>query len=217
MGKTKKDHFFEVQFSLPSLVGLLLCWVGIALTAFYLGFLMGRTDQMEKDRKRYAVSEVVSEDENVAQLTFTEELARSETDLENLSLSGQDGKGKGRDSQKDASGPGETVSPVPPPVLSSGKPPSEKPSRVEARPEAHVLQVASFREKERAETLVSQLKKKGYSCFHSGSTHPVSNRAYFRVFVGPVSGRKEADRIKSILERDEGFQGILIRSVTPKE
>lgn len=213
MGKAKKGRFFEIRFSLPSLVGLLFCWVGIAMIAFYLGFLMGRTEQMDRDIQRYPVSEREGEGEKSAQLFFPEVLTRPETELDTLFLSGQEGKKSGQESRKPVAAPVQAESPIPQPVLSSAESLSADPSHAQAK--TKVLQVASFREKERAEVFVRQLKKKGYACFYSTSIHPESNKAYYRVFVGPVPNPKEAARMKADLEKKEGFRGILVRSATP--
>ena len=60
--------------------------------------------------------------------------------------------------------------------------------------------------------LVRGLTKKGYRCFFSTSIHPETKNAYYRVFVGPVQDKKEAESLKGTLEKKEGFQDIIIRS-----
>ncbi len=80
-----------------------------------------------------------------------------------------------------------------------------------------MLQIASFREPERAEHLVRELRKKGYRCFHRASGPSGADDGYCRVFVGPLPSAEMAVQVKERLEKQEGYKDILIRSVGKKE
>jgi cell division septation protein DedD len=83
--------------------------------------------------------------------------------------------------------------------------------------QARILQVASFREPDHAEHLVKELRKKGYRCFRSLPDPSRPGDAYCRVFVGPLPSQESALQMKARLEEEEGYKGILIRSVGKKE
>jgi cell division septation protein DedD len=81
--------------------------------------------------------------------------------------------------------------------------------------QTRTLQVASFRESDRAERQVRELKKKGYTCYSLASVHPENRKAYYRVFVGPFSNEENAREIKEKLEINGGFRDILMLSGDP--
>jgi cell division septation protein DedD len=75
--------------------------------------------------------------------------------------------------------------------------------------ESLVLQVGAFRERSRAETVVAQLRKKGYPA-HVGSA--AGERAgLFNVYVGPYKSRVEAERVKSRLAQQERFNPFIVQ------
>ena len=80
-----------------------------------------------------------------------------------------------------------------------------------------MLQIASFREPERAEHLVRELRKKGYRCFLRASDPSGADGGYCRVFVGPLPSAEMAAEVKERLEQREGYKDILIRPVGKKE
>ena len=80
-----------------------------------------------------------------------------------------------------------------------------------------MLQIASFREPERAEHLVRELRKKGYRCFHRVSDPSGVAGGYCRLFVGRLQSAEMALELKERLEQREGYKDILIRSVGKKE
>ena len=75
-----------------------------------------------------------------------------------------------------------------------------------------LLQIATFSEPQRAERVVQALKEKGYRSFQKEWLHGDSQKAYYKVFVGPFPSKTEASETKARLEGEEGYRGILIRT-----
>ena len=190
MGKSKKRHPTEIRFSPLSLLCLLFCWVGVSALAFYLGILVGRTEQMREIRRVYRADEKAVAEEEPPSLSFEEDLTRPDPEPE-------------------------AVLPLP----SDFPPPDPRPQLAGAGDGAQgkVLQVASFRNPERAEHLVRELRQKGYRCFQRLPGPSGSGDEYCRVFVGPLPNEETAAKVKERLEASEGFKDILIRSVDKKE
>jgi cell division septation protein DedD len=190
MGKSKKRHPTEIRFSPLSLLCLLFCWVGVSALAFYLGILVGRTEQMREIRRVYRADEKAVAEEEPPSLSFEEDLTRPDAEPE-------------------------AVLPLP----SDAPPPDLRPQLAGPgdRAEGKMLQVASFRNPERAEHLVRELRQKGYRCFQRLPGPSGSGDEYCRVFVGPLPNEETAVKVKERLEASEGFKDILIRSVDNKE
>lgn len=204
MKTSSKRRIFEVRFSLLSLVALLFCWVGISLVAFYLGFLMGRTGEMDKVGRRHSVRETAVAFEDEPRVAFPDVLSDSKAEDHSLP-------------EREVVGPATAIHEPPPPP---GIPPtkhdvSQEASRKLNTARGRVIQVASFREQAGAEKLVAELEKKGYRCFSSRSVQPETKKAYYRVFVGPVPDEQDALRLKDELEKREGYRDIMIRSAYP--
>lgn len=92
--------------------------------------------------------------------------------------------------------------------------PRTKPKNVARKydSKARLLQVGTFSEPKRAETLVRVLMKKGYSSFQKEWTRGTPRETYYKVFVGPFADQKKASETKALLEKKEGYRGILIRT-----
>lgn len=191
MGKATKRHLTEVRFSPLSLLCLFSIWIGVSGLAFYVGILVGRMDQMREIRRVYRADESVVAEEEFPVLSFEESLT----------------------------GPDEEVGVGAPFVAPKARPTEamSQPSAEEGQTGVAVLQIASFREPERAEHLVRELRKKGYPCFLRASDSTGADDGYCRVFVGPLPSVEAAAEVKERLEQGEGYKGVLIRSVGKKE
>jgi flagellar motility protein MotE (MotC chaperone) len=75
-----------------------------------------------------------------------------------------------------------------------------------------LLQVATFSEPQRAESVVQALTQKGYRSFQKEWLHGEPSKTYYTVFVGPFPNKTEASETKAQLEEKEGYQGIMIRT-----
>jgi flagellar motility protein MotE (MotC chaperone) len=78
--------------------------------------------------------------------------------------------------------------------------------------EARLLQIGTFSDANRADTLVEALQKKGYRSFQKEWVRGKPEKTYYKVFVGPCPDPKKASEMKLELEKKEGYQGILIRT-----
>ena len=186
MGKSKKRHPTEVRFSPFSLLCLLFCWVGVSGLVFYLGILVGRMEQMREIRTFYRADESVVAEQELPPLSFEESLMLPE----------------GGPEEGGSSPPERLLQEPAVQSVGEGAPGQEK-----------VLQIASFRKPEHAEHLVRELRGKGYPCFQRLSDPSGSGDGYCRVYVGPLPSVEAAVKVKEQLEQQEGYQGILIRSV----
>ena len=191
MGKASKRRPTEIRFSPLSLLCLFFIWVGVSGLAFYVGILVGRMEQMREIRTVYRADETVVVEEELPLLSFEEALTASDEEAV-----------VGR-----------------PPVVPKARPAEglSKPSVEDGQPGVAVLQIASFRESERAEHLIQELRKKGYPCFLRAPDPSGADGGYSRVFVGPLPSAEKAAEVKERLEQGEGYKDILIRSVGKKE
>ncbi len=187
MGKSGKKYAMEIRFSLPSFLCLFFLWLGVTGLAFYVGTLAGRMGQMREIRRVYRADEKAAGSEEPPVLSFEESLTAPD-------------EGGG-----DAGQP--SPAPKSPPARRAASP---SPGGVSG---STVLQVASFRTPERAEQLVRELRKKGYRCFQRASDPSRGGGGYCRVFVGPLPNAEMAVQMKERLEEEEGYKGILTRSV----
>jgi len=191
MGKSTKRYPTEIRFSPLSLLCLIFIWVGVSGLTFYVGILVGRTEQMREIRRAYRADESAVAEEELPVLSFEEALTAPDEKT-----------GVGRPSVVPEARPTEVQS---------------EPLAEDGESGAAVLQIASFREAERAEHLVNELRKKGYPCFHRSSDPSVADGGYCRVFVGPLPSSETAAEVKERLEQREGYKDILILSVGKKE
>lgn len=190
MERPNKRRTAEIRFSPLSLLCLFLCWVGVSGLIFYGGILVGRMDQMREIRRVYRADELVAAEEDLPNLSFEEHLVMPEEEPE--------------------------VAPPAGPDTRPAQPPPEEVAKREAT-RTKVLQIASFRSPEHAEQLVRELRGKGYRCFQRAPGTSGSSDAYCRVFVGPLPDEQAAMQVKERLEKEEGYRGILIRSVEKRE
>jgi flagellar motility protein MotE (MotC chaperone) len=75
-----------------------------------------------------------------------------------------------------------------------------------------LLQIATFSEPQRAESVVQALNQKGYRSFQKEWLHGEPRKAYYKVFVGPFPNKTKASETKAKLEKQEGYRGIMIRT-----
>lgn len=188
MGKSPARHPTEIRFSPFSLICLFFIWVGVSALAFYVGILVGRMEQMREIRKVYRADESAATEEELPSLSFEESLTAPE------------------EGEREVHAPVAAESRLPEPAAPAS-------GRAEAAGGA-VLQIASFREPEYAAQLVRKLSKRGYPCYQVGAG---ADGGYCKVFVGPLSSKEKAVELKERLEQQEGYKGILIRSVGEKE
>ena len=95
------------------------------------------------------------------------------------------------------------------PEVNLKKAAEEKPK---ASSEERLLQIGTFSESKRAETVVQALQKKGYHSFQKEWVHGEPRKTYYKVFVGPFADLGKASESKARLETKEGYKGILIRT-----
>ncbi len=214
MTKKKKERFSEIRFSLFSLACLFFCWVGVTFIAFHLGFVMGNAGQARENGNRFPIYERVGEPERSPSFSYPKILGEGDSsypvpaaqDRETVRQSPRDShKPKPtRNRPGMASGAGD---------FSPAKPLTHPAQETPASPE-RVIQVASFRDAQKAERLVGALNRKGYRCFFTPSRETGAGSSLYRVFVGPFSSLEGAARKKAELEKKEGFEGIYIRHGT---
>jgi len=224
MKAKKNKRFFEIRVSSFSLIGLVLCWVGITLISFYLGFNFGLRSEQRIVKKDLQVYERVGDSEQPPDFSFpevlgdsgqqNEELVLFDDNMNELAIKTSKGKLKlPSEKKKQLKPPRGKKKTVKPEKVSHLKPviiEQEKRKDVKER----LLQIASFRKRESAENLVNELREKGYPSFFTESIHPGTRQSLCRVFVGPYTSLDKAVRVKARLEDRERFKDIFIRSGT---
>jgi cell division septation protein DedD len=191
MGKSARRHPTEIIFSPLSFFCLLFSWVGVSALAFYVGMLVGRSEQIREIQRAYRADEAAVSEEGPPLLSFEESLTAP-------------------DEAETAQGVSDRPeTPVPEPETTT--------STESADTGVAVLQIASFRQPELAEQLVQELRKKGYRSFQRVSDSSEAGGGYSRVYVGPLPSEEMARELKDQLEQREGYKDILIRSVVKKE
>jgi len=104
------------------------------------------------------------------------------------------------------------------PVLSA--PPSSSLSgKDEAKTGAngHVLQIASFRERERAEALTEKLLEMGFQVSVEEATHQDNGDITYRVRVGPFSQLPQAQEAAREIEQRSGFKALILPAAAEEE
>ena len=82
---------------------------------------------------------------------------------------------------------------------------SNKPSLdAQGLPNSWVVQLASFKSKDKAEALLKKLLKAKFAAYVQEFND------YYRVLVGPVNTRSEADTLKGKLQQDYKLSGIVV-------
>lgn len=87
----------------------------------------------------------------------------------------------------------------------------EKQSVLDAKgmPVSWVLQVASFSEKERAESLQKKLNKEGYQAYIE--TVPTPNGSRSRLFVGPKLDKAKLEKIQKAIEKKYKLKALILK------
>lgn len=75
-------------------------------------------------------------------------------------------------------------------------------------PKAWVLQVASFRQRDLADTLSRKLNDKGYPAYVREVSHP--DGVLVRVFVGPKLDKQALLTVKAAVEQELGLQSMVL-------
>ena len=216
MGKKGKKRRLEIRFSLGAVVALLFCWVGISLLAFYLGVLMGRTEGDRVSLAEFPLVEDGGLNHSPAELTFDNLLSLPDSmpEFPHTVRKGQRTGMTGSEKAQDTSGTPERKVSLPGMVSRKGDAPATPKRKTPGG--TKLLQVASFREIKSAGNLVRKLRQEGYPCFPGVSSQGDSQTEYYRVFVGPYDSFDQAAKTMRELEKNNGLQGILIRSRTEK-
>jgi hypothetical protein len=213
MTKKKKRRTSDIRMSVFSFACLLICWVGVTLTAFYLGCVLGRSDRNLVSTPAFPIYERVGESDRSSSFSFPKVLGDRRPSSQDPDLLDPQPRPLPMLQEKtgstgglpEAGGTAVEASAVKPEVSA---PPAPSLSKM-------LIQVASFRDSMKAERLVGDLSRKGYRCFLMPPGDPDSQRPLYRVFVGPFTNRGMAEEIKEILQEKEGFKGIYIRKGTP--
>jgi len=119
-----------------------------------------------------------------------------------------------------SSAPGQDFVPAEPVATGSSATPAEAPQPpmevVEERPAlagdtvgAWVIQVASIRKKEDAEVFSSRLRDAGHKAYVRSAQ--VQGGVTYRVFVGPVAVRAQAESDKTAIDKGFGVQSLIVR------
>ncbi len=191
MGKSTRRHPAEIRLSPLTLLCLFFVWIGVSGLAFYVGVLVGRTEQMREIRRVYRADESAVPTEEFPHLSFEEELPAPDED-------------EGTAGSDSVTKTGEAGSPA----HASGERGDDG---------GALLQVASFRQPARAEHLVQDLRRKGYRSFQRTSGPSGEAGPFCRVFVGPLRSLERAEQVKEHLEKKEGYKGILVRPFRKEE
>ncbi len=226
----KKRFFFELSRPqmLFSIAGALfiLSWV------FILGIFVGRgyvsdtitqtfSDQIQKlqqEKKalmdKYLAQEkkgdIPSEEILKPQLDFYDKLSQKDAGNTQLTVP--------KPTPKPASGEEKTkTAPKPAPVEakkeSKGPQPESKVSKgaqeSSGEPGGFTVQIASYREEVTARYSVKQLQGKGYPAVLRAKEIPQKGGKWFRVQIGPLKTKEEAEKIVKKLRHD-GFQAVML-------
>ena len=73
----------------------------------------------------------------------------------------------------------------------------------------YTVQLASLKERIRAEKLIRHLTDRGYPAYYYEVK--VNGKTYYRIRCGRFKNRKEAENYASNLERDQGIEGFVSR------
>ncbi len=212
----------EIRFSLFSLTCLMICWLGITFLAFYLGSILGRMEQSQETQQRYLVPERKIANEETNFFSFDKELTKPDNKpVDIASPSKKDTTALEKILQAATTGKTENSSPIVHNETIQKKSviavPSPAVTQKKKKSESKVVQIASFRDKERAELLVHKLKKKGYRCFSNQSSTSDVHAPLYQVFVGPFSNSDKAFKIKTKIEEQEGFRNMIVRTGSDKD
>jgi DedD protein len=109
------------------------------------------------------------------------------------------------------------AAPQKPPSAAADKPPTPKPSAAPAAAETGAsdangrpwaVQIAALTVRAEADAVAKRLSSKGYAAY---VVSPTDGTSVFRVRVGRFNSQREAEPLKSKLEREEQFKGFITR------
>ena len=223
---TTDEGFREIQLNGKQLVFLFMAATVVSVVIFLMGVLVGRGVRADRTPPAETSTATVAPDPVAArpapatvavqappaeppapadELTYYDRLQKNNTPLETLK----------------PSPPAKPVVTQPPPLPApsrAAKPP--QPPAVEPHPATALadeptgpgfaVQVTTAPDRRSADTLVTQLIKKGYPAFVSG---PVTSggRPIYRIRVGKYKDRREAEAVSHRLETEEQFKPWIAR------
>ena len=209
------DAFHEIQLNGKQLVFLFMAATVVSVVIFLCGVLVGRGVRAEKVGAQGATAAAtVAPDPAAAsmpepapaappsnappappdELTYYDRLQREQAPAENL---------KPVEREEPAAPPAVAVE-IPPPAVAPVSLPSEPAGS------GFAVQVAAFRERQEADSIMQRLVGKGYPAYVLA---PVKGApaAVYRVRVGKFKTRREAEDVAGRLEKEEQFKPWLIR------
>ena len=209
------DAFHEIQLNGKQLVFLFMAATVVSVVIFLCGVLVGRGVRAEKVETLGATAAAtVAPDPAAAsmpepapaappsnappappdELTYYDRLQREQAPAENL---------KPVEPEERAAPPAASVE-IPPPAVAPASLPSEPAGS------GFAVQVAAFRERQEADSILQRLIGKGYPAYVLA---PVKGApvAVYRVRVGKFKTRREAEDVAGRLEKEEQFKPWLIR------
>ncbi len=203
----EKQKRFTPAFTVPEAAGWLGVLVFVCAWFFVLGILVGRgivpVAQTEKDAVTHYLQKKRAK---------SLEQKAGETGTRRLELGYREALNKDTSSESEAAPSGNSNTPV------MKTPKTEKPSNPPDLSDAHAeddadkvftIQVAAVRDEASAASLVSRLKKKGFSVYTT-SVELSGGNLWYRLRCGEYASRKEAGPVINEL-KDEGFDPILVR------
>jgi septal ring-binding cell division protein DamX len=197
----KRDNRFVLELSIRSLFFYGSCLLVLLGWVFVLGILLGRGHVPE------AVRTIAALKSQIARLEERVNYKRSETmDLmekldedpklafyEKLSTKKEEVIDKTSQHQQDKK---LTVK-------------QEETLRDSGMPGAYTVQLASLESRSKAANLVNRLLDKGYPAYYHEAS--VKGKTYYRIRCGKFSSEKEAEEISSLLSKQEGLKGLILR------
>lgn len=112
--------------------------------------------------------------------------------------------------------PVQKLSAAPPVSVSQVSAKPSSPSVVVSAPAAQAgkklftIQVASFKDKERAEKALTQIQQKGYSAVYIGSKPREGGGSWYRVYIGQFNAKQEATELLAKIQQDYKDSFILL-------
>lgn len=213
------EGFREIQLNGKQLVFLFMAATVVSVVIFLCGVLVGRGVRPDRSALPDAASAAIAPDpvEASAQALAAAAVAPSaEPPAPADELTYFDRLQKNGAPQEDL----KSQSSEPAPVTPSAPPPEPVPQPADARAAVaaagepsgpgYAVQVAAYRDRRDADTLVKRLVTKGYPAFIMAPVKGAPTTMY-RVRVGKYKDRREADAVFRRLETEEQFKPWIVR------
>jgi DedD protein len=228
---TPDEGVREIQLSGKQLVFLFMAVTVVSVVIFLCGVLVGRGVQTRTnglvdapvmaesgavdDAGAPAATEPAANTPTPrADVTFPDRLDKNETPAEKL-VPRKDPPAKAPAAAAAAptpSAPAPAPAATPPAPAAAATVAADRPTPgipTEPRGAGYAIQVAAFSSRGEAETIVKRLAGKGYSAYLV--TPQAGQPSMFRVRVGKFTGRADAERVATRLEREEQFKPWITR------